>query len=287
MNEQRLTGGGATFSSDVDWSGEPPHDDVGAYVLDALPDDDRRRFEGHLASCRSCQEAVATLTPVVATLYRLDEPSTRDGEEGADPPAADAELRARILGLVAAEGPRSVTAAPVLPPAPPVLVAPSDVGRWRGRAAAPAWLLAAVFALATAGALGWGLTQRRELADQRTELALLRQRAPIVYEMETMEGAPRAVGRVVVDGADGVGMLVVHGLPALAPGRDYQVWLLEGDNARPSVTFDVAASGAGGVMIDGYGGAVDGVALTEEPDGGSETPTTPILMVAETAPRAG
>ncbi len=48
---------------------------VTAYFEEALPDDDRRRFEAHLAACDACQTYVEQLRETVALVGRL-EPET-------------------------------------------------------------------------------------------------------------------------------------------------------------------------------------------------------------------
>jgi anti-sigma-K factor RskA len=79
------------------------HDAVGAYLLDALPEDERLAFEAHLAECPACQAEVRELAPVVQLLPSLldIEPSpTIAGVETVAPQPAG-ELRNRILAAVA------------------------------------------------------------------------------------------------------------------------------------------------------------------------------------------
>ena len=56
-----------------------------AYVLDALSDDERRRFEAHLMVCDSCAESVRSLEGLPALLATV--PSTVLEEEPEKPPA--------------------------------------------------------------------------------------------------------------------------------------------------------------------------------------------------------
>ncbi|HEY8448513.1 MAG TPA: anti-sigma factor [Thermomicrobiales bacterium] len=69
-----------------------PHDAVGAFVLNALPEEERAAFEAHLAECDVCRAEVAQLAPVVAAL-----PRSQEGSDGPEPPD---ELRERILSAV-------------------------------------------------------------------------------------------------------------------------------------------------------------------------------------------
>ena len=61
-------GAGDDALSGPDDHPRPPHDALGGYLLDALPDDERLAFEQHLSECADCRQAVAELAPVVALL---------------------------------------------------------------------------------------------------------------------------------------------------------------------------------------------------------------------------
>ncbi|WP_051794851.1 anti-sigma factor [Streptomyces sp. NRRL S-87] len=69
-------------------AGGGPHDAVGAYVLDALPEDERRVFEDHLATCPECTLEAVELGAVAARLGA--------GLEAEPPPA----LRGRVLRAI-------------------------------------------------------------------------------------------------------------------------------------------------------------------------------------------
>jgi len=96
-----------------------PHDAVGAYLLDALAEDERRDFARHLAGCADCQREAADLAPAVGVLPRLwamalDEDLPAGAEFGADGAdlAPSAGLRDRILAAARSEGAASATDAP-------------------------------------------------------------------------------------------------------------------------------------------------------------------------------
>ena len=67
-------------------------DDVGSYVLRALPEDEHERFEAHLATCEECRRDVAELQVVADTLPLA-------AAQVAPPP----ELRDRIMATVRSE----------------------------------------------------------------------------------------------------------------------------------------------------------------------------------------
>jgi hypothetical protein len=77
--------------------------------------------------------------------------------------------------------------------------------------------------------------------------------------------------------SDGNGAkLVVAGMPAPAEGRVYQVWLDRGGAGTPQPTdalFSVSRTGHASVDVPGDLGGVKAVLVTDEPLGGSRTPT--------------
>ena len=89
-----------------------PHGAVGAYVADALDDDERTVFEQHLEGCESCRREVAEFTETAAELTWLSE---------ATPPPS---LRTAVLWQIATVRP--------LPPEQPVETPGSPVspGWW-------------------------------------------------------------------------------------------------------------------------------------------------------------
>ncbi|MDQ3043961.1 MAG: anti-sigma factor [Chloroflexota bacterium] len=145
--------------------GDTPHDAVAAYLLDALPEDERVSFETHLAECAGCRLELAELAPVVGSLPQLleldadDDIISRDlaafglPRFSGEMPAPSADLRERIMAVARAEAaaeriPQPGIAPEVVAPtagretepfAPVLTVLPErPQGRIRpGRAAAP------------------------------------------------------------------------------------------------------------------------------------------------------
>jgi anti-sigma factor RsiW len=73
------------------------HDQVAAYALDALDDDERQAYEAHLAGCEQCRADLAGLTDTAGALGLA--------ADAADPPEG---LRGRILDAARDEGPSNV-----------------------------------------------------------------------------------------------------------------------------------------------------------------------------------
>jgi anti-sigma factor RsiW len=100
-------------------------DDAGAWVLGALPDDERERFAAHLPGCEICRQEVAELQMVADTLP-LAAPQV------APPP----ELKERIMAAVRAEAAVLEAAGPeadVVPSPPVPAPEPARPGRRRRR----------------------------------------------------------------------------------------------------------------------------------------------------------
>jgi anti-sigma-K factor RskA len=67
-------------------------------------------------------------------------------------------------------------------------------------------------------------------------------------------------------------------------GKAYQLWFIVGGKPVASITFRPDSTGRALVRdVPVPAGAVDATAITEEPEGGSTTPTMPILFVGKHA----
>src|SRR6187399_407240 len=85
-------------------TGHEPFDDLAvAYALDALDAEERRAFEGHLATCAACRDSVSELVRVSASIGLDSEPVV--------PPVS---LRERTLARATGQrqSPRAVAVAP-------------------------------------------------------------------------------------------------------------------------------------------------------------------------------
>ena len=157
--------------------------------------------------------------------------------------------------------------------------------RWQlglGSLAAAA-LIAAVLAWGQLAAIQRELdSARAELNTTRNVLETERARNAEVsailangHPIARLEG-PGGSGSVVA-ADDGRTVVTAH-LPALASGRVYQLWLIEGNNAPVSAgTFTVDATGTGQIVL-ASANTGSTFAVTDEPEGGSPGPTTPVLV---------
>jgi anti-sigma factor RsiW len=171
------------------------HELSALYALDALADEDRARFEAHLAECEQCRRELAGLSDTTAALAFA--------VEGPGPPSA---LRARILEAAHAE--------------------PTNVVPLRRRSISTS--VAAVIAVAaTAAAVGfgiWAATLHHSLAHERTAVRVLGDPSS---RRVALSGAN---GQLVV-APTGDAVLAVR-LPALPNGKTYEAWIADGSVRR-------------------------------------------------------
>ncbi len=250
-------------------------DSVAAYVLDACDEDEREAVRAHIEGCVSCRDLVARLTQVADVLPL--------GSDIVRPPGG---LRARILAAAAAspagraeagdppagraeagDPPAAPAPRPVSPPvgtSPSRRHAPPGGGGWR-RVRSPA-LAAAVGALAVGLlALGaWNVTLNQQL-----------HQPPAHYSMTGTGTLAGASATVTAYRPQDVALVSFTGLPQPAPGRVYELWLINGaGTAAPAGTFTPDAGGAATVQVSGSLATARVMAVTQEQGPhGSQAPT--------------
>jgi anti-sigma-K factor RskA len=226
-------------------------DDVGSYVLRALPDDEHERFEAHLATCEQCRRDVADLQIAADTLPLA-----------AVQVAPPAELRERIMAVVRSEAELLGAAdARADEPAP---AKRRERRRWWALRPLPAVGLAtAVLAVAVlAGVLITGDD------DTRT-----------VQAKVTLASAPSARASLEVNGSEG--KLKVSNFPPAGSDRVYEAWRMRGGKPVPAGLFRVGGDGNASLAIEEPLKSGDQVLVTVEPGGGSTRPTSmPIAAAA-------
>ena len=227
----------------------------GAYALDALGPEEAAEFRAHLDVCQACRDEVRELQHVAGRL----------GAAEAQPPPP--ELRERILAA-AARTPQ------LPPPSPRESTRPEPThNRWFSRLA----VAAAAVVLVGGGALG----VRALVDDNAPQLPVA---ASQVFDAE--DARTRAVttengGTLVVGVAPSRGEMAIdtRKLPRLDADHVYQLWVQVGEGMRSVGVLGATDTGAAMEMPE-EGVAV---AVTVEPDGGSEQPTTEPIAVVEPA----
>ncbi len=158
------------------------------------------------------------------------------------------------------------------------------------------WAFAAAAVIIAAGSILWALAmmgQVDDLKDERNfqdqQLALLNsereqylaQTPANVYPLvATTDGSTGATAMVYMDPDPGGwgGIVAVREMTPPPAGQVYQLWMIENGQAIPGPTFVPDASGQATVQVPGEAAASQAMAITMEPDGGSDTPTTTPIM---------
>ena len=253
-----------------------PHTLVGAYVMDAVTDVDRARFEQHLAGCETCRAEVRGLREATARL------------------AAAAAIRPRA-GLRE----ETMLAAGQIRQLPPVTRdSPADRAPWwrpvrhalarlTGSGAGPrAWMprlavaVAAVLAVAAVfmGTAMHGAQNRLDLAQGRTHAIAAVLGAPDVT-MLTAQVSRGGSATVLMSHRDGALVFTAADLPALPGSSSYELWLMGPGGPRSAGLLPAPRGGMTGPMVISGLAAGDKVSLTVEPAGGTVRPTSPPILM--------
>lgn len=136
----------------------------------------------------------------------------------------------------------------------------------------PFLLVAAVAAAALIALSAMGGVYLRERSEHRRVMAIVAE-AELVQRFEPVEGL-QAHGTIYV--TDDHALVILDGVPELEPDRTYQVWAIHDGQA---LSMDVIPAGGRIVRIVEWDGRGERFAVTVEPAGGSESPTSdPILI---------
>jgi len=226
------------------------HSFLAPYVLDALDPAERAQFEAHLEQCPDCR----------SELGGLQETATRLGEaQSQEPPAA---LRQRLLSTIGS-----------IPQDRPVVTPINQRGALRSRL--PQLVAAAALVLAAAGGGGY-LVERDRVQDREQRIEAITSVLGASDAATTAQDFPNGgTVRLVTSKKRDAAVVVARDLPALADGKVYQVWLIKSAAAQSQGTF----SRSGEMIMEDLASA-DQLAVTVEPSGGSDKPTTaPVLDV--------
>lgn len=240
---------------------------LGVYALDALLPDEAAEVEAHLARCGRCRAEVAQHRQTAAALAGLLE--TPGGHGGGPAPEGLWERIALEL-----DSPEEADRPRIVPFAPPQ----SQPQPARATAASVRWLAsAAVVALLLAAGLGAMLVRQDSRIDNLSE----RERAQAELAAALTDPTSRRVQLASTDGAHSLGAVVTDrgvaylvstgALPTLDADRTYQLWAIEGAIPR---SLAVLGRELGAVTVFQLDGKADVLAITVEPAGGVDAPTT-------------
>jgi len=242
-----------------------------AYVLGALPEEERQSFEDYLADHPERQAEIDELGAIAGLLAfspQEQEPSP--------------ELRSRIMDVVEAE-PRNVTRQSVR-------TRISDYLGFRNLALGAAVLL-------LIGLLSWNVLLQDQVQDLQGQVAdaqsqvqnLEGQLADArdqqqVQQTQTikLEGswADQGANAEVASLQKDQSILVARNLPSVPEDKTCQIWVIKGDVPKPSGLFQPDGNGTATPITNSITKA-DVIAVTVEPAGGSDQPTSDPVLLAE------
>lgn len=220
----------------------------GAYVVDAVDDFERAQFERHLTGCDDCRLEVASLREATALL----------AETVAQP--APSALRAQLFSTIE-----------TVRPLPPILVDAQDRVRAHRRRL-PTMLVAAA-ALVVIG--GVGVTVWHPWEQPTTDVTATQLESADDAQVMTQKLA--GGGAITVTRSQSLNSAYVstRNMPRLQSGQTYQLWTIHDGRSVPAGLVDGDASK---VLVDGDPGTAQALAITIEPAGGVETPTSDFIV---------
>jgi anti-sigma-K factor RskA len=226
-----------------------------AYVLGALPDEERREFEDYLAEHPDRQAEIDELSTIAGLL-------ALSPKEHEPPP----ELRRRIMDVVEAEAgrPRVETR--------PLLARMREFIGVRGVALGAAAML-------VIGLFSWNLFLQAEIQDLQEQARS--SQAPQDYRVVELKGPGAAHGaraEVMIVHNDRA-VLMAEDMPPVPQEKTLQIWVIEDDVSKPGGLFEPKGEAAIVVVQAPLDGA-DAIAVSVEPDGGSPEPTTDPMFAA-------
>jgi anti-sigma-K factor RskA len=230
-----------------------------AYVLGALPDDERAAVEAYLALHPERQAEVDDLMGVAGLLALA--PQEQEPPDG---------LRQRLTEVVESEA----------VPSEPARREPSPWLGWLGNFRNVALGAAALLLVAL---LSWNVLLQGDVRDLRGQVEEARAADQARQTQEIKLGgtwAQQGTRAEVTTLEDDRAVLVVEDMPAMPENRTGQVWVIENGKPEPSGLLAPAGDTAAAAITTPLKGA-DAIAVTVEPAGGSDAPTSDPVLVRE------
>ena len=225
-----------------------------AFVLGALPEEERREFEEYLASHPERQAEIDELGAVAGLL-------ALSPQEQEPPP----ELRRSIMAVVEAEAERPR--------------ARSGLARMREFLGVRTLALGAA-ALLVIGLFSWNMILQAQIQDLQSQARS--PKAPQDGRLVALEssGAARQAKAEVMILDNHRAVLMAEDMPPVPEEKTFQIWVIENDVPRPGGLFEAREEWvvtSVEIPLDG----ADIIAVTVEPEGGSPQPTTDPMLTAK------
>ena len=233
-----------------------------AYVLGALPEEDRREFEHYLAAYPERQAEIEKLSAVAGLLAFSPQQQ--------EPPP---ELRRNVMAVIETEA------------------APHRVRRRAMFAGIREYLDARSIALGAAamlviGLLSWNVLLQDQVRDltgqveeaqaERPDRQVQQSRTIKLGGSWAQQGANAEVASIDKNRV----ILVAKNMPSVPEDRTCQIWVIKGDVPKPSGLFQPDGNMTATPITTPIKKA-DTIAVTVEPTGGSEQPTSDPVLLAK------
>ena len=244
-----------------------------AYVLGALPEEERRMFEDYLTAHPERQAEIDDLGAVAGLL-------AFSPQEQEPPP----ELRSRIMEVVEAEAePRRARRRSAF----------ARIGDYLSVRS----LALGAAALLVVGLLAWNVLLQGQIQDLQGEVADARGQVQNLQgqvadardqqqlqqtQTIALEGswADQGANAEVASIHKNQIILVAKNMPSVPEDRTCQIWVIKGDVPKPSGLFQPDGNMTAAPVTNSISKA-DVIAVTVEPAGGSEKPTSDPVLLAE------
>ncbi len=231
-----------------------------AYIFGALPEDERSAVEAYLALHPEHQAEIDDLAGI-AGLLALAPPEHEPSDD----------LRHRVMQVVESESvrPRAARRRP---------------SSWLGRFAGLRNVALGAAAVLVVGLLSWNVLLQGDVQELRGQVEEARSANNEAQETReiALDGtwAEQGARAEVTALKDDRAILVVEDMPSIPNDRTGQVWVIHDDKPEPSGLLEPSNNMAATVITAPLEGA-DEIAVTVEPAGGSDKPTTDPVLVQE------
>ncbi len=225
-----------------------------AYVLGALPEEERDEFERYLAAHPERQAEVDELG-AFANLLAIS-------PQQQEPPP---ELRRRVMEVVEAEAsPRRARRRPIFAGLREYLDART--------------ITLGAAAMLVVGLLSWNVLLQNQVQDLSGQVEEAQAEGRTI-ELEGTWAQQGASAEVAAIDENRV-ILVAENMPSVPEDRTCQIWVIHDDVPTPSGLFDPEGNMTAAAVTTSIEKA-DAIAVTVEPAGGSEKPTSDPVLLTE------
>lgn len=262
---------------------EDIHSLIGAYVLDALSNEERALFEGHLEACASCRrerdELAEALPPLADAVAESPPASLRaaslaaiDGVRPLPPMVGSApEASSGSNGFVQDGSAGNVTEIGTVADGRPKRSISGSFRRW------PLAVAAAVIVIVGAVAV---VARPWSSSDEPMTVAAVLDAGDARSVEVSHDGM---VAKVVASRSKDRAVVVAADMPAAPAGQVYQFWFKRPDGDMVSAGMAPREAGDLEMMLEGPLDGATAVGMTMEPMGGSPRPTSEPMMMFELA----